>query len=332
MAEEWGNNLLVYLYDASGSPIGMCYRLKSYDQGKWDTYFFEKNLQGDIVAVFAVSGIRLATYVYDAWGNCTTSYFNGGATTAAQYNPFRYRGYYYDTETGFYYLQSRYYDPVVGRFINADSYVSTGQGLIGYNMYAYCGNNPANRIDPSGEFFLDNNNFLDDFMLEGGGCNSGQCSLGGAYYNYAVASRTSAYDANLGGYYSGGLSSGITHFGSYFVPGAVSVTDGMATDIAPNTINGSFSFKTNYDLKIHFDKHGQEFENLYSTPQEYLEGANYVINNGTYVAEMNGYIKFFGAKGGANYAFVGLTQNGMYITTYSLRSVDSLSRVPWIVP
>ena len=142
--------MLVYLYDASGSPIGMCYRLNTYEEGKWDTYFFEKNLQGDIVAVFAESGIRLATYVYDAWGNCTTSYFNGGATTAAQYNPFRYRSYYLDTETGFYYLQSRYYDPAVGRFINADGYVSTGQGLTGYNMFAYCGNNPTNAFDPMG--------------------------------------------------------------------------------------------------------------------------------------------------------------------------------------
>ncbi len=65
-------------------------------------------------------------------------------------NPFRYRGYYYDVETGLYYLQSRYYNPEWGRFLNADNQLSTGD-LIGMNLFAYCGNNPVNRIDPSGE-------------------------------------------------------------------------------------------------------------------------------------------------------------------------------------
>ena len=65
-------------------------------------------------------------------------------------NPFTYRGYYYDYDLELYYLQTRYYDPVVGRFINADSYVSTGQGLIGNNMFAYCNNNPVMYVDPTG--------------------------------------------------------------------------------------------------------------------------------------------------------------------------------------
>ena len=70
----------------------------------------------------------------------------------AEANPLRYRGYYYDSETGFYYLQSRYYDPAIGRFINADSYASTdAAGLLSTNMFAYCENDPINRSDPSGE-------------------------------------------------------------------------------------------------------------------------------------------------------------------------------------
>lgn len=69
-------------------------------------------------------------------------------------NPFRYRGYYYDTESGLYYLNSRYYDPQTGRFINADSYVSTGQGITGTNMFAYCANDPVNLIDEDGQFFF----------------------------------------------------------------------------------------------------------------------------------------------------------------------------------
>ena len=79
------------------------------------------------------------------------------ATTLGSDQPFRYRGYVYDTETGWYYLQSRYYDPSIGRFISADVLLSTGQGVIGNNSYAYCGNNPVNRVDPSGySSFWDN--------------------------------------------------------------------------------------------------------------------------------------------------------------------------------
>jgi len=74
------------------------------------------------------------------------------ASTVGVKNPYRYRGYRYDTETGLYYLQSRYYDPGAKRFVNADGYVSTGQGVLGNNMFAYCGNNPVNCIDPIGTY------------------------------------------------------------------------------------------------------------------------------------------------------------------------------------
>lgn len=72
------------------------------------------------------------------------------ANTLGTHNPLRYRGYVYDNETGLYYLQSRYYNPALGRFINGDALVSTGQGILGYNLFAYCGNNPISRIDPNG--------------------------------------------------------------------------------------------------------------------------------------------------------------------------------------
>ena len=84
-------------------------------------------------------------------------------------NPIRYRGYFYDTETGFYYLNSRYYDPEIGRFINADGYVSTGQSFLGYNMFAYCNNNPVNLQDDDAEFPFDVSCYLFNYYFFGGG-------------------------------------------------------------------------------------------------------------------------------------------------------------------
>ena len=152
MAEEWGNHLVLYLYDADGSPIGMQYRNTSYAEGVFDTYWFEKNLQGDIVAVYNQAGTKLIAYTYDAWGNSSVSYYNSGASTTATYNPFRYRGYYFDSESGFYYLNSRYYDPAIGRFINPDdvSLLGANGDFASLNLYAYCGNNPVARADNGG--------------------------------------------------------------------------------------------------------------------------------------------------------------------------------------
>ena len=108
--------------------------------------------------MYTSSGTKIGSYTYDAWGNCTYTYAIG-ATTAQKkivntLNPFRYRGYYYDTETSLYYLQSRYYNPATGRFINADGYVNANGDLIGFNMYAYCGNNPVMNIDPTGDSII----------------------------------------------------------------------------------------------------------------------------------------------------------------------------------
>ena len=114
--------------------------------------YYILNLQGDVVMMVDEDGSEVARYTYDPYGNILTA-----TGTMAEINPLRYRGYYYDSETGFYYLQSRYYDPAIGRFINADSYASTGQGFIGFNMFAYCGNNPANHYDPSGHAYWGTN-------------------------------------------------------------------------------------------------------------------------------------------------------------------------------
>ena len=92
----------------------------------------------------------VTTYLYDAWGNHLNTTGSLSATVG-RYNPLRYRGYVYDRETKLYYLQSRYYNPEIGRFINADGYVSTGTGINGYNMFAYCNDNPIILVDLTGE-------------------------------------------------------------------------------------------------------------------------------------------------------------------------------------
>ena len=91
----------------------------------------------------------MVNYTYDSWGKLVSVSGSMTSTLGAK-NPFRYRGYYYDTETGFYYLTTRYYDPATCRFINVDRYISTAQGHAGYNMFSYCNNNPIKLCDSTG--------------------------------------------------------------------------------------------------------------------------------------------------------------------------------------
>lgn len=128
----------------SGDAFGFIYN--------GEEYYYIKNVQNDIVAIADKDGDIVANYYYDAWGNITQI---TGDTALAQTNPLRYRSYYYDSETGYYHLKSRYYSPEVGRFLNVGGYVQTGQGLLDINMFAYCGNNPVNRRDNSGNAWED---------------------------------------------------------------------------------------------------------------------------------------------------------------------------------
>ena len=137
---------LWYYYDGSGI-CGV--------EHNGTVYYFQKNLRGDVTRIYDGNGNLAAQYVYDAWGNHKVLNANGTEITDESFignvNPIRYRGYYYDEETGLYYLQSRYYDPEVGRFINADDidYIEP-ETLMGCNLYAYCGNNPVMCMDPNG--------------------------------------------------------------------------------------------------------------------------------------------------------------------------------------
>ena len=137
---SWGSNRMHFTYDSLG-PASVTYN--------GTTYLYVKNAQGDVVQIVDGNGNTVVTYIYDAWGNMLYHY-GSHVDDIGKYNPFRYRGYVYDTETGLYYLSSRYYNPVWGRFINADGYASTGQGFTGDNMFAYCNDNPVNYNDSEG--------------------------------------------------------------------------------------------------------------------------------------------------------------------------------------
>ena len=142
--------VLDFVYDESGKPFALKY---STNGTSFQTYYYVLNLQGDVVKlIHYIPGFEyesVATYEYDAWGNIVSS-----SGRLAEINPLRYRGYYYDNETGFYYLQSRYYDPVNRRFINADGLISSNWSFSGLNMFAYCENDPVGRSDPSGMLSL----------------------------------------------------------------------------------------------------------------------------------------------------------------------------------
>ena len=136
--QEWNGSAIDFIYDDSNQPLAMKYN--------GTLYYYILNAQGDVVRIIDGSRNVVASYSYDPWGKIISS---SGAL--AEVNPLRYRGYYYDSETGFYYVSSRYYDPEIGRWINADNQIAgIGGEVLGYNLFAYCMNNPVNMSDPSG--------------------------------------------------------------------------------------------------------------------------------------------------------------------------------------
>ena len=148
--------VLDFIYDNTGKPFAL--RYSTNGGSSYATYYYVLNLQGDVVKlvrIYAGTTIQeyeeMASYTYNAWGEIISS-----SGSMADINPLRYRGYYYDTETGFYYLQSRYYDPANCRFISADTPEISAISAISIrdtNLFTYCGNNPVNRADDGGMFW-----------------------------------------------------------------------------------------------------------------------------------------------------------------------------------
>lgn len=143
LREAWSGNTLVPLYDNEDSVCGILYNSVPY--------YFIKNLQGDVIAIVDKDAQTVARYTYDAWGVPEVK-FDSSDCKIATINPFRYHGYFYDEETGLYYLLSRYYNPDLGRFINADSieWLGTNERIIETNIFVYCKNDCVNLSDEVG--------------------------------------------------------------------------------------------------------------------------------------------------------------------------------------
>lgn len=137
----WGANRMHFTYDAVG-PLSVNFN--------GTEYFYLRNAQGDVTGLVDSAGTKVVSYAYDPWGK-TWDASGMLASTLGTFNPLRYRGYVYDTETGLYYLNSRYYNPTWGRFINADSLVTTDtSNPKSANVFSHCENNPVNMADSSG--------------------------------------------------------------------------------------------------------------------------------------------------------------------------------------
>ena len=174
---------LDFFYDESGRPFAFNYTPEGSTP---NTYYYILNLQGDVVQIIDEGGVLQAEYVYSPWGEVVSA-----EGDLAEVNPLRYRGYYYDSETGFYYLQSRYYDPENHRFINADCYASTGQGFIGTNAFSYCGNAPSSRTDGYGFAWTDLLEFVDTAIQEVGN------ALNSAAYDFQRCAEIAQSDGPL---------------------------------------------------------------------------------------------------------------------------------------
>ena len=224
--ERSDGKTLLYAYDASG--------LASITYNG-TLYFVQKNFQGDIVALVNQNGNVVAKYVYDAWGNGKVCNASGTENTSSSFigniNPFRYRGYYYDVETGLYYLQTRYYEPRAGRFLNADSVDFIAPDLIGgLNLYAYCNNNPVMYSDPEGTFVL---------VLVGAVAGA-VASVLGRMIGDRLSGEDSTWQEYVGSAISGAVSGALATTGVGLVAAAVvSSVAGDTTTWALNTATGT---------------------------------------------------------------------------------------------
>ena len=256
------------------------------------TYYYVTNLQGDVIAILDSAGTAVVQYSYNAWGKLLSD--EPAANSIGNLNPLRYRGYVYDEETNLYYLQSRYYDPELGRFINADALVSTGQGLLDHNMFAYCGNNPVAGCDPNGMW--NQGGFLLGISIAAFGVLATAAILmsAGAATPVVAAAITTVGTA---------IGTTITATGAVTAYGAATEQT-VVYDVS--AVDGSTHDKHGFSVVIDFDTSSATVETYYhygKTTSGY--GASYgtgVVNNYEKPGDYGGYF----VDGGGTYSFNGV--------------------------
>ena len=220
LSETTGDETIRYYYDSDETIIEIGYQ-KGSEEEKY--YFFARNGFGDVIALYRSSDSALiGTYEYDAWGRIisVTEAQEGIDTDGIlTKNPFRYRGYYYDAETGFYYLNARYYDPEIRRFISADDQIAgIGESVIGYNLFAYCNNNPVGYADYDGHMSSRTKEILKNIAI-----GAGVVAIGALCVAAVIASGGTAAGALV---IAGG---GVAGGGAAALSGAAVVAEATAT-------------------------------------------------------------------------------------------------------
>ena len=302
-----GMQKLWYYYDGSGI-CGVEYN--------GTVYYFQKNLQGDVTRIYDGNGSLVAQYVYDAWGNHKVLNANGTEMTDETFignvNPFRYRGYYYDTDSGLYYLQSRYYDPEVGRFINADEidYIEP-ETLMGCNLYAYCGNNPVMYADPTGNFPI-----ALFFICIGIGAFAGATTRGVIAYNNGARGWDLFGQISLGALTGAVLGAGVgTVFGlgkATIIGGLSAIANRLISDVVASIVTQSWTFGLWEDYTISFIAGGFSKGVLKGTLEKYMLSVlvsplvTQIIKMGTRQAKFDL----------LNYFYTGLTNSMTYFANF----------------
>ena len=215
---------LYFTYDVNGTPLTVKYN--------GEEFYYVTNIQGDVIAILNSSGEAVVSYTYDAWGNILTK-TGSLANSLGRSNPLCYRGYVYDRETGLYYVSSRYYDPEIGRFINADDidYLGADGSPLSYNLFAYCLNNPVNRFDVNGNWSLPNWAKVAIGAVAIAGLAVATVFTGGAAGVIAGAALTGAISGGISGAVSGAVSGAIEN-------GWQGALDGACTGFMAGTLIG----------------------------------------------------------------------------------------------
>lgn len=326
--------------------------------------------------------------------NCTILHDPNGIGAI---NPFRWKGFYWDSESGLYYANGSYYDPETMLYLDAQDISSVEEkafetrgldrnGIVCNNILALAGSSataattialsPDPEYDPGKTWWEKLNSWWQDvpnWMKVTIGAAFVVASVVAAYFTagaslgleaellgaesaaLAAAAKVALIELSIGiGFAAAGWASSSAMTGEWntgelensiaesvfftgvfmFVSASINAAK-YAYRVEPyptHNIVKQYEFKSNTELEAHFAKHNKDFGNMYANAQEYLNGANYVIENGIYVPQMNGFLRFYGViEKETTYAFVGMTNDGMHIVTYGIRGISTLKKVPWII-